>query len=192
VLVGAGTFAATALAGTAAPIAAPLAGGILGGMAASYVAPELYGRAKDALQIYMYSRPMDEAAAHWGGLVGSTGGSLIGSLYGAKHGAIAAIRWLYPTYRSYEVVGRRLTEETFRRNRHAFDPHGLRGPLCHLDHKFDHKFALRWGYEHGILPGVLAEPWNLQMLPGPENIRKGTKLPTVPVTACPLILAPAL
>jgi hypothetical protein len=167
--VGAGTFAATVVGATAAPIIAPIAGGVIGGMVASYAAPELYALAKGAVQAYAYERPMNETAARWGEILAGTTASVIGGSYGFRHGAQAAIKWLYPTYRDYEEIARGLTEYTFRRHRSLIDPDGLRGPLHHLDHKI----PLSWGYERGIPPGAMAYRWNLQMLPAWDNLVKG-------------------
>lgn len=74
----------------------------------------------------------------------------------------------YDKYRWYVWI---LTERTYKENKHTIDPHNMRGPEYHLDHKF----SVVRGYHLQIDPKIIASVHNLEILPASDNSRKGGK-----------------
>lgn len=74
----------------------------------------------------------------------------------------------YSQYRWYVWI---LTERTYKEHRHIIDPHNMRSPAYHLDHKF----SVVRGYHLQIDPKIIASVHNLEMLPASHNSRKGGK-----------------
>lgn len=78
-------------------------------------------------------------------------------------------------YRRYAYRVRKMSEETYNLYESEINPYkhirGLAGTpnAYHLDHKI----SVRYGFDNGIPPEVLAKKENLQMLPWRVNIVKG-------------------
>ena len=78
-------------------------------------------------------------------------------------------------YRRYANRVRKLSEETYNLHESEINPHkhirGLAGTpnAYHLDHKI----SVRYGFDNGIPPEVLAKKENLRILPWRVNIVKG-------------------
>ena len=80
-----------------------------------------------------------------------------------------------PEYRKYSNRVHRLSQKTYELYENEINPQkyirGLAGVTG--SYHLDHRISIRYGYENGISPEVLADKTNLQMLPWRDNIVKG-------------------
>jgi len=64
-----------------------------------------------------------------------------------------------------------LTEQNYKKYKNEIDPHNLRSPEYHLDHKYS---VIR-GFHNSIDPEIIASKFNLEMLTRSNNSRKSGK-----------------
>lgn len=80
-----------------------------------------------------------------------------------------------PKYKQYQRDVFRLTEENYVKDIDSINP--LRAPrtLAGVSggYQLDHIISIRYGFDNGIDPKIIASSENLQMLPWSENIKKG-------------------
>jgi len=78
-------------------------------------------------------------------------------------------------YKKYANKVHKLTQKSYELYEHEINPHKHIRALAGItgSYHLDHKISIRYGYENGISPKVLADKTNLQMLPWRDNIVKG-------------------
>jgi hypothetical protein len=67
-----------------------------------------------------------------------------------------------------------MSKKTYTKYKHEINPHGYSRTLCGVKGgwQLDHIMSVKTGFEQGILPEILAERSNLQMLPWKINLAK--------------------
>ena len=77
-------------------------------------------------------------------------------------------------FKLYSKITRHLTEK---QPIHLLENYGKRGRVDEEGaYHLDHKIPIKYGFDNNILPHIIADISNLEMIPAIENIRKGTKL----------------
>lgn len=78
-------------------------------------------------------------------------------------------------YAEYCRKVRRLSEDTYRKNKHIINPLNLVRGRSRGKHHLDHKVSIIWCFKNKITPEVAAGINNLHMLPMEKNLEKGRK-----------------
>lgn len=60
------------------------------------------------------------------------------------------------------------TDKCYNKHIDSIDPDRLRGKDYHIDHRF----SINAGFKNGINPKIISDPFNLQIMPARDNIRK--------------------
>jgi hypothetical protein len=77
-------------------------------------------------------------------------------------------------FQEYAYTVRRITEETYNKNKDTINPDNHPRTLCGVDngYQLDHIVSIKWGFLHGVNPKALGGLGNLQMLSWEENRKK--------------------
>lgn len=76
-------------------------------------------------------------------------------------------------WEEYSTKARRLTEQTYKKNKHEINPLNLKRGI--RTYHLDHKMPIIEGFLQGIPVEVIAAKENLQILPALTNMSKGRK-----------------
>ena len=82
-----------------------------------------------------------------------------------------------PEYKKYYGKVYRLTEKVYNDNIDTINPNRHTRGLCGVDgaYQLDHITPVRFGFDHGIPPEVIADVNNLQLIPWKDNLLKSNK-----------------
>lgn len=79
---------------------------------------------------------------------------------------------LYRDFLEYRRIANRLTEQTYKKFKHEINPNNFYRKKGNLGYHLDHKYSVFQGFVDGIPADIISCKYNLQVIPGSENIKK--------------------